>query len=155
MSLLRKYVCKIYMWAHYHKKIFFLQKNTVYSDTRPPDERYLTVPQCRLSPDLGLLLCRLFLSSTHRFFQLDLGQGLWQKLDCSFEWILMCAFGLLSYWKIRPWPGLSFVEEAVRLWFKIGRRFLEFILPCIGNTARAFGGPTVPLHHRSSTIFKV
>ncbi len=41
------------------------------------------------------------------------------------------CFGLLSCWKIKTWPFIIFLTEAVRFWFVICWYLIESMMPCI------------------------
>ncbi len=41
------------------------------------------------------------------------------------------CFGLLSCWKIKTWPIIRFLTEAVRFWFFICWYLIESMMPCI------------------------
>ncbi len=41
------------------------------------------------------------------------------------------CFGLLSWWKIKTWPIIRFLTEAVRFWFFICWYLIESMMPCI------------------------
>ncbi len=41
------------------------------------------------------------------------------------------CFGLLSCWKIKTWPIITFLTEAVRFWFFICWYLIESMMPCI------------------------
>ncbi len=52
------------------------------------------------------------------------------------QWPIFCVyfdvcFGLLSCWKIKTWPIIRFLTEAVRFWFFICWYLIESMMTCI------------------------